>query len=141
MFLVNFALGNCVGLDQARGASSIRGGEVDSGFRSSQLPGSPIHFSQEGTRIDGEQRITLFHQLPVLEMHRHDGAGHQWTNVDPVDGFKPTRVTLPLRDGLRDHSGNVDFSGWRFGGSGFGRADNIGRFTVIGDVTDSACDG
>ena len=46
--------------------------------------------------IDGEEKVTLFHHLPVAEMHLLDIARHARAQVDALHRFKAASILVPL---------------------------------------------
>jgi hypothetical protein len=64
------------------------------------------HLGGVGTRIDGEQRIALVHQLALAEMHLHQGAGHARADVDRVRRFEAGGELIKLLHVALDHGGH-----------------------------------
>ncbi|CAJ3435735.1 Uncharacterised protein [Burkholderia pseudomallei] len=108
LLLVVIALGDRVVADQPLRALPVALCVAIAGLRAGELRGRAIDLGLIRARIDHEQHVALLHERAVLEIHRHDRAGHERAHVDLLDRLEAARVGLPIGDRLRQHGRDVD---------------------------------
>jgi hypothetical protein len=80
--------------------------------------------------VDGEQEIALLDDLPVLEMHAIEIAGHARSHFHGIDGGKAADIFVEISDRALDRLGDGDRR-WR---------RCAGRFLLLAATCDQNCE-
>jgi hypothetical protein len=89
--------------------------ESDIGLRKQKIGARLRQSVLERPAVDGEEQVTLLHDLPVLEMHAVEGAGHAGAHFDRIHRQEAADIFVLLGHRLLDRLGNRH-GRWRRGG-------------------------
>ena len=90
-------------------------GEKQIGARQFQICARLIEGVLERTFVDGEQKIALLHDLPILELYLVQVPGYARTHLDRIDRDEPADIFVLVDDGALDGLGDRHLGRWRGG--------------------------